>query len=225
MQRYPVYLDLSGRPVLVVGGGRVALRKMPALLSSGAKVSLVSPSLVPELTRMAESGQFLWIPRRYLEGDEAGFSLVLALTDRPEINCQISGRSDGFVNQATPSEGNPVALPFVGRLDPLLLSMGSEPPDPLLVREVGEYLGGVLRREGIPVYALEHVMLRKVLLADGRHARPEIQKILQEFNLAWALGHPLQEDRLSAYGRRLGPDILNRLSDLLRSREEALRCI
>lgn len=225
MHRYPVYLDLSGRSVLVVGGGMVALRKMPALLASGARVSLVSPSLVPELGRMAESGRFLWIPRRYLEGDEAGFSLVLALTDRPEINCRISGRSDGFVNQATPSEGNPVSLPFVGRLDPLLLSVGSDPPDPLLVREIGEYLSAALGSGEISAYAREHVVLRQVLLSDARYDRPEIRQILQEFNLDWALKHPLQADRLSAYGNRLGRDVLESLSDLLRSREESSRCI
>lgn len=225
MYRYPVYLELSGRPVLVVGGGMVALRKMPSLLSAGARVSLISPSLVPELRQLLEAGRFQWIPRRYLEGDENGFSLVLALTDRPEVNCRISERSACFVNQATPSEGNPAALPYVARIDPLLLSVGSDPPDPLLVREVGEHLSETLRIAGISSYALEHVILRQVLLADGRYSRPEIRKVLEGFNLDWALKNPLRADRLSEYGNRLGLDILGTLFELIRSREESSRCI
>ncbi|MHB1605721.1 MAG: precorrin-2 dehydrogenase/sirohydrochlorin ferrochelatase family protein [Leptospirales bacterium] len=225
MHRYPVYLDLSSRPVLVVGGGLVALRKMPALLATGARVSLISPSLVPELRQLSEAGRFVWIPRRYVEGDEQGFSLVLALTDRPEVNRRISERSTCFVNQATPSEGNPAALPHVSRRDPLVLSVGSDPPDPLLVREVGEHLTELLRLAGVSEYALEHTLLRQLLLEDGRYSRPEIRKVLEEFNLDWALNHPGRAERLSGYGNRLGPDIPGALFELIRSREESSRCI
>lgn len=214
MKRYPVYLDLSRRTVLVVGGGNVASRKVPALLESGAIVTVVSPSLTPDLLELARSGRIRWVRRRYIAGDERRFSLVLALTEHPDVNTGISARSNGFVNQATPSAGNPVALPFVQDHSPLLVSVGSEPPDPLLVRETGEFLGMKLLEAGIPEYSREHALLRQILLDSG-WARPDIRKVLETFSLEWALRSAGREDRLVQYRERLGEIVYRKLEDSL----------
>lgn len=214
MIRYPLYLDLSDRKVLVVGGGKVAARKMKGLIAGGARVTLVSSSLVPELMEQARSGLFRWVRRRYVPGDESGFWLVLALTDNPLVNQRISARARVFVNQATPSSGNPAALPYVEAKSCLLLSVGSEPPDPLLVREVGEFLGHRLEESGLSGYAEEHAQLRSVLLEAG-WPRPDIRGVLEAYPLNWALDHPSREERLGFYRERLGDDIIRRLADRL----------
>ena len=214
MSRYPVYLDLCGRTVLVVGGGKVASRKIPVLLKVGAVVTVVSPSLSPDLLELFRSERIRWVRRRYISGDEKGFSLILALTEKPDVNRKISARSTGFVNQATPSEGNPVALPFVLEHGSLLVSVGSDPPDPLLVREVGEFLGEKTGEAGITDYAREHAFLRQILLESG-WPRQEIREVLERFSLGWALRHPGREDRLACYAERLGEALVRRLEDSL----------
>ena len=65
MRYFPLFLDLVNKPVLVVGGGEVASRKVEALLKAGADVTIVSPSLVDFLDKLAQEQQVRWIQRFY----------------------------------------------------------------------------------------------------------------------------------------------------------------
>ena len=76
MSPYPLGLLLHGRRVLVVGGGAVATRRMPALLDAGADVVLVSPELTPALRDLADKGRLRWLPRRFEPSDLDGAWLV-----------------------------------------------------------------------------------------------------------------------------------------------------
>lgn len=92
MKPYPVMMNLVGKRVLVVGGGRVATRKVRGLLESGAAVTVVSPELDPELEELAGSGQVEWIQSRF---DESAMDiypdtlLVFGTTDNREVNVRI----------------------------------------------------------------------------------------------------------------------------------------
>ncbi|MDQ2756606.1 MAG: uroporphyrinogen-III C-methyltransferase, partial [Actinomycetota bacterium] len=66
---YPVTLDLSGRRVLVVGGGPVATRRALSLVEVGARVEVVAPEATADLTSAAAAGRLTWRPRPYLNGD------------------------------------------------------------------------------------------------------------------------------------------------------------
>ena len=66
---YPVGLRLNGRRVVVVGGGQVAQRRLPALVAAGADVTLVSPSATASVEAMADAGEIRWERRRYQDGD------------------------------------------------------------------------------------------------------------------------------------------------------------
>ncbi len=63
MRYFPLFLDLVNKPVLVVGGGEVASRKVEALLKAGANVTIVSPTLVEFLSRLADEHQIHWVQR------------------------------------------------------------------------------------------------------------------------------------------------------------------
>ncbi|TMM36084.1 MAG: uroporphyrinogen-III C-methyltransferase [Actinobacteria bacterium] len=78
---YPVGLRLAGRKVLVVGGGTVATRRVPALLDAGAEVLIVSPSLTPALRALADAGRVTWVARRFEPSDVDGAWLVQAALD------------------------------------------------------------------------------------------------------------------------------------------------
>ncbi|MFD2766460.1 uroporphyrinogen-III C-methyltransferase [Micromonospora eburnea] len=80
---YPLGLRLAGRRVVVVGGGAVATRRVPALLDAGADVLLVAPELTPALRAHADAGRLRWEPRRFVPADLDGAWLVqVAVDDR-----------------------------------------------------------------------------------------------------------------------------------------------
>ena len=80
---YPLALLLQGRRVLVVGGGTVATRRVPALLDAGARVEVVSPHLTPALRALVDAGRVLWSERRFQASDVDGAWLVqVAVDDR-----------------------------------------------------------------------------------------------------------------------------------------------
>jgi uroporphyrin-III C-methyltransferase / precorrin-2 dehydrogenase / sirohydrochlorin ferrochelatase len=93
-QAYLLGLRLSGRRVLVVGGGAVAARRVPKLLAAGADVALVSPAVTPALEELAGQGRIGWQPRPYAAGDCAGAWLVIACADRPEVNAAVAAEAE-----------------------------------------------------------------------------------------------------------------------------------
>ena len=89
---YPVGLRLAGRRVLVVGGGHVAQRRIPALLGAGADVVVVSPVVTPALEGMA--GEITLLLRRFEEADLEDAWYVVAATDDPEVNARVLAGCD-----------------------------------------------------------------------------------------------------------------------------------
>src|SRR5579884_1830973 len=93
-QHYLVGLDLRGRRVVVVGGGSVAQRRMPRLLSAGARVRVVSPSVTPAVEGLVSAGRVDWVRRRYAEGDLADAWYALACTDDPDANAAVVAEAE-----------------------------------------------------------------------------------------------------------------------------------
>ena len=75
---YPIFLDLVGRSVVVVGGGAVAQEKVEGLWETGARITVISKELTPALSRWAEEDRFEHRAREYRSGDLEGAFLVLA---------------------------------------------------------------------------------------------------------------------------------------------------
>ncbi|TDC66382.1 uroporphyrinogen-III C-methyltransferase [Micromonospora sp. KC207] len=87
---YPLGLRLAGRRVVVVGGGAVATRRVPALLDAGADVLLVSPELTPALRAHVDAGRLHWEPRRFAPDDLDGAWLVQAAVNDPAAAASVS---------------------------------------------------------------------------------------------------------------------------------------
>ncbi|MGI5164358.1 uroporphyrinogen-III C-methyltransferase [Spirillospora sp. CA-253888] len=94
MPPYLLGLRLGGRRVLVVGGGRVAQRRVPALLAAGADVVLVSPEVTPSLEDLINDGRVTWHARPYRPGDCAGSWLVQAVTDDGKVNADVVAEAE-----------------------------------------------------------------------------------------------------------------------------------
>ncbi|MDT0442829.1 uroporphyrinogen-III C-methyltransferase [Streptomyces johnsoniae] len=91
---YPLGLRLTGRRVLVLGGGTVAQRRLPALLAAGADVLLVAPAVTPSVQAMADAGELAWEARGYRPGDVEGAWYVLIATDDPGVNAAASAEAE-----------------------------------------------------------------------------------------------------------------------------------
>src|SRR6202161_3167566 len=94
MDPYLLGLRLTGRRVVVVGGGSVASRRIPALLDAGAEVHLVSPEVTVSLEDLAGAGRIRWTQRGYAPGDCAGAWLVGACTSDPDVNSAVADEAD-----------------------------------------------------------------------------------------------------------------------------------
>ena len=85
----PIFLDVTGRECVVVGGGEIAARKVEALLEAGAHVTVVSPRLSPQLDSLAARGLVTHAARDYQRGDIRGCVLIYAATDDPKLHREL----------------------------------------------------------------------------------------------------------------------------------------
>jgi uroporphyrin-III C-methyltransferase/precorrin-2 dehydrogenase/sirohydrochlorin ferrochelatase len=87
---YPVGLDLAGKPVLVVGGGKVAEGKVDQLLECQAEIELVSPEATPRLVELAAERRLRWRRRAYRPADVEGTWIVIAAADDRSVNAEVA---------------------------------------------------------------------------------------------------------------------------------------
>ena len=143
---YPIFLDLSGRRCVVVGGGEVANRKARKLLQARALVVVISPEIEAELESVA-----IEIHRRpYREGDLEGAYLAFAATSSREVNAAVAREAKGRgvpVNVADkPSEGD-FALPATLRRGRLQVAVSTGGASPTLARKIKDELEEVFGLE------------------------------------------------------------------------------
>jgi uroporphyrin-III C-methyltransferase/precorrin-2 dehydrogenase/sirohydrochlorin ferrochelatase len=137
---YPVGLRLSGRRVLVVGGGAVASRRVPALLDAGAEVVLVSPEITPALRALSDAGRIDWVPRRFEPSDVDGVWLVQAAVDEPDAAAAVSEAAEArrvFCVRADDRSAATAWTPAVTRHGPVTVAVlcGGDPRRAMAVRD------------------------------------------------------------------------------------------
>lgn len=138
---YPLLLNIAQAPCLVVGGGKVAERKVLSLLDCGAKVRVVSPRSSLKLREMAAGGQIELLPRHFKPSDIKGASLVIAATDNGPLNEKVAsatGKKGILTNVVdNPRLGNFI-VPSVVRRGDLLIAIATSGESPALARKLRE---------------------------------------------------------------------------------------
>lgn len=87
---YPIFLDIEGHDVLIVGGGEVCARKAETMLRYGARVTVVAPDISAEIEQWASSGRLAVRRKSYDRTDLDGASIVIASTDDPCVNGRVA---------------------------------------------------------------------------------------------------------------------------------------
>jgi len=89
MAKLPLFLEVAGRTVAIVGGGAVAARKAAVLARAGAKVVVIAPELHSELRTMLGDGRIQWLEKKFDRGDLPDAILVFAATNVPSVNHEV----------------------------------------------------------------------------------------------------------------------------------------
>jgi siroheme synthase-like protein len=142
---YPVVLRLSGRRVLVVGGGAVAARKVQGLLAAGADVTVIAPELSPEMDALRP--RLTVEERPYRAGEAAGFRLVVTATDDAVVQQQVYDDAEAagvWVNAADDRARCSFTLPAVARNGPVVVAVSTQGASPALASGVRDRIAAWL---------------------------------------------------------------------------------
>ncbi|MDH5911601.1 siroheme synthase [Vibrio splendidus] len=148
MRYFPMFLDVENKPILVVGGGEVACRKVDSLLRAGADVTLVSPKVEPYLKQLVDENKLHWIQNFYSSQlISKNYLQVWATTDNPNLNHQVhnDAKKIGILVNVVDD------LPYCDFITPSMINRGriqiaisSGGASPVLVRNIREKLETVL---------------------------------------------------------------------------------
>ncbi|NBE56068.1 uroporphyrinogen-III C-methyltransferase [Streptomyces boluensis] len=202
---YPVGLRLSGRRVVVLGGGSVAQRRLPALIAAGADVHLVSPSATPSVEAMADGGEITWHRRPYAAGDLTDAWYALIATSDDAANTAASAEGEAHRVWCVRSDDAAAATawtPATGHSDGVTVAVLGDSPDPRRTAAIRDTVVEGLR-DGTLVAPHHRPQAASVALVGGGPGDPDLITVRGRRLLA-------QADVVIA--DRLGPrDLLNEL--------------
>ena len=147
MDYFPIFLRLAGEPVLVVGGGAVAERKVDLLLRTSAQVRVIAPELVPGLAERAAAGEITHVATEFSPEHLDGVRLAIAATDKHAINAWVARQAERRnipVNVVDDRELSRFIVPAIVDRSPVVVAVGSSGDAPVLTRRLRERLESFL---------------------------------------------------------------------------------
>lgn len=140
MKHYPLFLNLTGQKVVVIGAGQVATRKIRTLLAAGAKVTVISPEATPAIHRLKK---VRWLARPYRQGDLRSARLVIAATNDLRVNervCREAKRRGLLVNCIAPPAAGNFIVPALVRRGGITLAISTGGASPAFAKSLRQEL-------------------------------------------------------------------------------------
>lgn len=138
MQHLPIFLNLTNRLCLIVGGGSVAARKAELLILSGAKVTVIAPELDQEMQLYLKDQKITWLQKTFsVDTSVQSFALIIAATDNQSINTLVSQKAQEAnipVNVADQPELCSFILPAIVDRNPITIAISTGGNSPVLAR-------------------------------------------------------------------------------------------
>lgn len=147
---YPVYLDLRGKRVVVIGGGEVAQRKAASLLDTGASVIVISPEVTPYLGALGDQKRIELRKRQYVRGDCTGAVLVFSATDDPEVSRNVYREAIAlgiFINTADQAALCSFIMPAVVQRGDIGIAISTSGTSPALASRLREKISKIVGPE------------------------------------------------------------------------------
>ncbi|MBU0674836.1 MAG: bifunctional precorrin-2 dehydrogenase/sirohydrochlorin ferrochelatase [Proteobacteria bacterium] len=158
MNYFPINLNIHGRTCTVIGGGRVAARKVAALIDYGGRVVVISPKLTEELRQLKEQNKISWCARTYRHGDLHDSFLVIAATDDEKVQQEVQAEAEAagtLLNVADVPDRCNFILPATVRHGDFAIAISTGGNSPALAKH--------LRREISTHYGPEYGLLCEIL--------------------------------------------------------------
>ena len=169
---YPVSLDVTGRSCLVVGGGAVAARKARGLVAHGGSVTVIAPTVGPEMRSLAPSLRVVE-NRPYRSGDAAGFRLVITATGDHQVDAAVYADAEAagvWVNSADDPGHSSFILPSVHRDGTVTVAVSTGGASPALAVWLRSHLAGEPVVAGAGTLAALLGEARRQLRSSGRRS-------------------------------------------------------
>ncbi len=203
MSYFPLFMELKDRDCLVVGGGRVAWRKVKVLMDFGARVSVVAPEIISEI---GELGPDQLLEREFLDDDVWGRILVVAATDDETLNQRISRlcqarsipvnvvdqiQDCSFIFPAYVKRGEVVAAFSSGGQSPVMTQYLKAQIKPVMTEELGELaaclgsLRDVVHSSVQTETARKHLYEELLQLGLQKGENPETEEIWNVMKNIW----------------------------------------
>jgi precorrin-2 dehydrogenase/sirohydrochlorin ferrochelatase len=150
MRYYPIFLDIKGKPCVVVGGGSVAERKVLSLLDSGAKVLVISPKLTPALKKLVAKQEISYCAKSYESGDLKGFFLAYSATNNSKVNKEVFQEAKKWgilLNVVDVPEVCNFIVPSVVERGDLLIAISTSGKSPAMAKKIRQQLEKEFGRE------------------------------------------------------------------------------
>jgi uroporphyrin-III C-methyltransferase/precorrin-2 dehydrogenase/sirohydrochlorin ferrochelatase len=144
---FPLFLDLAGKPVLLVGGGDVAARKFSLLAEADAIVTVVAPELGTELAEALAHGELTHYAREFAPADIDGAWLVVAATDNRAVNAAVAAAANAAripCNVVDDRELSSFIMPAIIDRSPVQIAISTGGTSPVLARLIRERLETLL---------------------------------------------------------------------------------
>lgn len=147
---YPTFLNIDAKKCVVVGGGKVALRKVKTLLDCGANVTVISPQFLPEFNRLAKREDIHLIHRDYKIGDLEDATIVIAATDGEKINQRVADeakKTGVLVNVVDDLDRSGFIVPAFFRRGELTIAVSTAGMSPALAKKIRTILEQIFGEE------------------------------------------------------------------------------
>ena len=181
MAYYPVFIELEGETVLVVGGGEVARRKIESLLECGAFIHIVSKELIDKLKGLVKTGVIRHLGEEFRDEHLDEAFLVIAATDDKRLNHEIShiARRRGILINAVDQPADcSFIVPSVVRRGDLLMAISTSGKSPALARKIRKMLDSQFGSE-YGAFLILMGRLRREILSKG-FSQDQNRRIFQE---------------------------------------------
>jgi siroheme synthase-like protein len=193
---FPVALKLTGRPVLVVGGGEEAASRAEALLAAGARVTIASEGPAARVIALATAGRVELVQRAPVAADLDG-RWLLVLTDRnPALADELAREAERrslFYCAVDDSRVGSFSHVAIARAGLVFAAVGSQGEAPALARRLRELFDGLFARAGLATFAERLAELRRVTPAEKR--REVLDAAVRDVRLDGELVLPGDDER------------------------------
>ena len=218
MGLYPIFLELEGKAVLVVGGGRVAQRKVLTLMEYGAKISIISNKLTDKLKSLVDGAGILKLGGEFRESHLKGAFLVVAATNDKRLNHRIgelAKKKDILVNAVDQPPDCNFFVPSIIKRGDLQIAISTSGKSPALAKKIRVDLEEQFGEEYASFLVLMGY-LRKEILSMG-FSQDKNNRIFHEMvdsGILKAIAQDNREKTKSILSRILPEDLAEKITDI-----------